>query len=154
MIYDRRRASGGPASQTPSLRPGHAGWTHQDWGRPKIIARGTGAIYGVFGAGLIVLAVTLPVEQPIEGTRLLERLADRAEKVSIRPIETAREFAALTQHPHYDCSHMRCTPEIAARNAKARERLQVLVAAAPPRAPEIVTGTLPNAPILPASLHR
>ena len=105
------------------------------------------------GAGLVVLTLAAPVERSIEATVRLERLADKAERASRMPLETALELVALTRNPSHDCRQMRCTSDVAARNAKARERLQGLAATALAQAPEGGTHSLLKAPISPAALR-
>jgi hypothetical protein len=129
-------------------------WAHHKVPQRRAVARAYAAVYAGIGVGAIVLAFALPIERPIERTRLLERLADRAERAPPLPLETARELAVLTSSPQSDCDQLGCTPEIAARNARARQRLQVLVAAAMRRSPEVAADALSLPPVLPVSAQR
>ena len=136
MIHDERRAAQAPTRRMIGQRP-PPGWTRHDASKRRVITRAFAVAYGPIGVGLIVLSFTVPADRTIEVTRRLERLADRAEKASPVPIETARELEALTRNPHYDCDAMSCTRDIGKRNAKARKRLQDLAAAAMPHSPDI-----------------
>lgn len=102
------------------------------------------AVYAAVGVCTIVLPFTLRAQQPIEGTRVPEHLAECAERAPPIPHETARELAALTSNPQSDCDQLVRPP---ACSAEAGERLRAPAAAAMERCPEIARDEPPLPPV-------
>lgn len=141
-----------PTSFPPCGNASRLAWPPEERRLRSVWLWGTAAAYAA-GAGVCAFALMPPVQRPLETTMHLERLADKGEHAARMPLETAVTLAALTHHPRYDCRQMQCTPLVAARNARARERLQLLVTTAIASSPSQVTGSLSRPPITPAALQ-
>jgi hypothetical protein len=81
-------------------------------------------------AGCVCWAMIMMVAgggtRPMEATVQMERLAEKLERTTEIPAETAN--ARLIAQPWYDCGHAACGPELSARNQTARTRLENLLA--------------------------
>jgi hypothetical protein len=66
--------------------------------------------------------------RPLDATVQMERLAQKLDRTTAIPPETAIGLARLIGQPGYDCRHVACRAELAVRNEAARTRLQQLLA--------------------------
>jgi hypothetical protein len=66
--------------------------------------------------------------RPMETTVLMEGLAAKIEHAQKLHPDTAREIARLMSHASSDCTRVRCSEPLRARNAAARHHLELLVA--------------------------
>lgn len=66
--------------------------------------------------------------RPLEATVLMERLAAKIEHTQKLHPDTAREIARLMSEPPSDCTRVKCNGPLPARNAAARQHLELLVA--------------------------
>jgi len=76
--------------------------------------------------GLLVAAGAGP--SPTEATARLEHLAAKVARAPVIDPYAAQEIERLVGQPGYDCSHVACSGDVAARNAAARARLATLLA--------------------------
>ena len=66
--------------------------------------------------------------RPMEATVLMDRLAAKIEHAQKLHPDTAREIARLMSQPSCDCTQVRCSEPLRARNVAARHHLELLVA--------------------------
>jgi hypothetical protein len=67
-----------------------------------------------------------------EATVQMERLAEKLDRATAIPTETANGIARVIEQPGYDCRHVSCSAELAVRNEAARTRLKQLLASKGP----------------------
>jgi hypothetical protein len=68
----------------------------------------------------------------MEATVLMERLAAKIEHAQKLHPDTAREIARLMAQPPCDCTQVRCSETLRARNVAARHHLERLLASKTP----------------------
>jgi hypothetical protein len=64
----------------------------------------------------------------VEATAQMELLAQKLDRATVIPAPTANQLERLIGQPGYDCRHVSCSAELAARNEAARTRLEQLLA--------------------------
>jgi hypothetical protein len=70
--------------------------------------------------------------RPADTTAQMELLAQKLNRRTAIPADTANELARLIARPGYDCDHVACSAELAVRNEAARTRLKQLLASKVP----------------------
>jgi hypothetical protein len=66
--------------------------------------------------------------RPMEATIQIERLVEALERTTAIPAATANDVARIIGQPWYDCRHVACSGQLAARNRASRTRLKDLLA--------------------------